>query len=253
LAGILFLLDNLGFLPVSAWSLIFPGALILIGMWFLLGPLVFRQVIETCNLAIPQDGVTEAKIKIRHGAGELNISSTPESLNILEGTFAGGVEERVSRTGSLAEIKLKMPEIEWWGFPSAFPQDGLRWNISMNRGIAYSLNLKTGASKSRLDLHDMILTDIRLETGASNTEIFLPEQAGYTKADFEFGSAGIELHVPQNVAAKIKIQGALMNTDEIDKTRFPLTGEGYCSPDYATAANKIDISIEAGVGKVVIN
>ena len=159
LAGILFLLDNLGFLPVSAWSLIFPGALILIGLWFLLGPLVFRQVIETCNLAIPQDGVTEAKLKIRHGGGELNISSAPESMNILEGTFNGGVEEKVSRTGSVAQIKLKMPEIEWWGFPSAFPNDGLRWDISMNRGIAYSLNLKTGASKSRLDLHDLILTD----------------------------------------------------------------------------------------------
>ena len=92
-----------------------------------------------------------------------------------------------------------------------------------------------------------------METGASNTEVFLPEQAGYTKAEFYFGTAGMELHVPQNVAAKIKIQGPLMNTDEIDKSRFPFTGEEYCSPDYATAANKIDISIEAGVGKVVIN
>jgi hypothetical protein len=146
-----------------------------------------------------------------------------------------------------------MPEIEWWGFPSTFPHDGLRWDISLNRGIAYSLNLKTGASKSRLDLHDMILTDIRLETGASSTEIFLPEQAGYTRAEFEFGSASMELHVPQNVAAKIKVHGALMNTEDIDKTRFPLTGEGYCSPDYATAANKIDITIEAGVGKIVIS
>lgn len=253
LSGILFLLDNLGFLPISAWSLIFPGALILIGLWFLLGPLVFRQVIESRNLAIPVEGVTEAKIKIRHGGGELDISSALESMNLLEGTFNGGVEERVSRTGSQVEIKLKMPEIEWWGFPSAFPHDGLRWNISLNRGIAYSLNFKTGASKSRLDLHDLILTQIRLETGASSTEVFLPEQSGYTRAEFYFGSAGVDLHVPQNVAAKIKVQGALMNTDGIDKSRFPLTGEGYCSPDYATAANKIDITVEAGVGKVVIN
>jgi len=97
------------------------------------------------------------------------------------------------------------------------------------------------------------VTDIRLETGASNTEIFLPEQAGYTKTDFHFGSAKVDLHVPKEVAAKIQIKGALMNTEEIDKNRFPLTGEGFCSTDYATAANKIDIFIEAGVGKVVID
>jgi hypothetical protein len=252
LAGVLFLMDNLGFLQISAWSLIFPGALILIGLWFLLAPLVFRQVIETRNLDIPLEGMTEAKLKIRHGAGELRITSGSESLNLLEGTFIGGVEERVNRTGSLAEVKLRMPEMEWWGFPTSFPHDGLRWDIALNRGIAYSLDLKTGASKSYLDLHDMILTDIHLETGASNTEVFMPEQAGYTKAEFHFGSATLDLHVPQNVAAKIKIKGALMSTEGIDKNRFPVSGEEYCSSDYASAANKIDISIEAGVGKVVI-
>jgi hypothetical protein len=253
LAGVLFLLDNLGYLPISAWSLIFPGALILIGLYFLLGPLVFRQVIETRSLTVPLEGSTEAKIKFRHAAGELNIYSAPQSMNLLEGTFNGGVDEKIVRMGTLTEVKLRMPEIDWWGFPSAFPNDGLRWDVVLNRGIAYSLDLKTGASKSRLDLHDMILTNLRLETGASNTEILLPEQAGYTKAVFHFGSAQIDLHVPQNVAAKINIQGALMNTNGIDKNRFPITADGYCSPDYLTAANKIDILIEAGVGKVVIN
>ena len=253
LAGVLFLLDNLGFLPISAWSLIFPVALIMIGLWFLLGPLVFRQVVETRSLSIPLDGITEARMKIRHGGGELNISSTPEGMNLLEGIFSGGVDEKVNRTGAVANVKLRMPEMDWWGFPSAFPHKGLRWDITLNRGITYSLDLKTGASKSRLDLLDMIVTDIRLETGASDTEIFLPEQPGYSKADFHFGSARVDLHVPKNVAAKIQIKGALMNTEEIDKNRFPLSDEGYCSPDYANATNKIDIFIEAGVGKVVIN
>lgn len=253
LAGVLFLLDNLGFLPISAWSLIFPGALILIGLWFLMGPLVFRQVIETRSLSIPLDGVSNAKLKIRHGAGELNIASSPENANLLEGTFTGGVEEKITRSGTATEVKLRMPEMEWWGFPSALPHAGLRWDFTLNRGVAYSLNLKTGASKSRIDLHDLIVTDFHLETGASDTEVKLPEQAGFTKAEFEFGSARVALHVPQNVAAKIQIQGALMNTDEIDKNRFPLTGEGYCSPDYATAVNKIEIVIEAGLGKVTIN
>jgi hypothetical protein len=252
LAGILFMLDNLGLLPISAWSLIFPAALILIGLWFLLGPLVFRQVVETRSLAIPLDGVSDAKIKIRHGAGELHISSAALDTNLLEGTFTGGVEDRISRSGSSTEVKLRLPEIEWWGFPSAFPHDGLRWDFTLNKGVAYNLDLKTGASKSLLDLHDLIVTAMRLETGASSTEIFMPEQAGFTKADFQFGPAQVEIHVPQNVSAKIKIKGALMSTDEIDKNRFPLSGEGYCSIDYENAVNKIEISIEAGVGKVII-
>lgn len=252
-AGVVFLLDNLGFLPVSAWSLIFPSVLILMGLWFLIGPLVFRQVIETRSLSIPLDnGVTDARLKLRHGAGELQVDSSSDGINLLEGTFIGGVDDKFDRKGSTADIKLKMPEMDWWGFPSAFPKEGLKWDMHLNKGIAYSINLKTGASRSCLDLRDLIVTEITLETGASNTEILLPEQAGFTKADLHFGTASVDLSVPQGVAARIKVNGALMNTDEIDRNRFPQTSDGFVSPDYDTAVNKIDIMIEAGVGKVVI-
>jgi hypothetical protein len=40
---------------------------------------------------------------------------------------------------------------------------------------------------------------------------------------------------------------------DIDTLRFPPAGPGrYTSPDYDTAANKIDLSVEGGVGKVRI-
>ncbi|HEX7555784.1 MAG TPA: hypothetical protein VF338_04105 [Leptolinea sp.] len=253
LAGVLFLLDNLGFLPISAWTLIFPGAMILIGLWLLLGPLVFRQVVESRNLSIPLDGVTGAVLKIRHGAGNLSVSSLADNANLLSGTFVGGVEEKISRSGSRTDIKLRVPELEWWGFPSASSRDGLRWDLGINRGVSFSLDFKTGASKSTLDLHDLIITDMRLETGASDTIVFLPEQAGFTKADFQFGSARLELHIPENVAAKIVVKGAMIDTAEIDQNRFPRSGEEFCSPDFAAATNKVDIKIDAGVGKVIVH
>ncbi len=62
MAGVLFLLDNLGFLPISALSLFFPTALILIGLWFLLGPLVFRRVMESRTLSIPMNGGASKQI-----------------------------------------------------------------------------------------------------------------------------------------------------------------------------------------------
>jgi len=253
LAGILFLLDNLGFLPISALSLFFSSALILIGLWFLVGPLVFRTAVENRALAIPVDGVTEAKLKIRHGAGGLNLSSMAGNANLLEGTFTGGVEETVNRSGARATIKLRVPEMEWWGFPSSSPVDGFKWDMTLNQTTAYALDVQTGASKNRFDLHDLIITSIKMESGGNDTEITLPSQAGYTRCDFQFGSARLEAHIPQNVAASIKINGALLDTSGIDLTRFPKVGEVYQSAQYDTAANKVEIVIEAGVGKVVIN
>ncbi len=253
LAGILFLLDNLGFLPISALSLFFPAMLILIGLWFLIGPLAFRRVVETRSLTIPLEGATEAEIKIRHGAGEVTVVSARENVNLLEGTFAGGVEERIDRSGSSARVKLRVPETEWWGFPSTSPETGFKWDIFLNRNIAYALNIKTGASRNTFDLRDLIITSIVMESGANNNEVYMPAQAGLTRADFKFGSASLDIHIPENVAARISIQGALLDTSDIDTTRFPKNGDEYCSSDFVSAANKVEIKIEAGVGKVVIH
>jgi hypothetical protein len=253
MGGILFLLDNLGFLPISALSLFFPSVLILIGLWFLVGPLFFRQVIENRSLVIPADGTTESVINIQHGAGGVNVASMAGNANLLEGTFAGGVEEKIERSGNKTSIKLSIPEIEWFGFPSISSSEGFKWDISLNQSTAYALNVKTGASKNRFDLHDLIITDIKMDQGANDTEVLLPEQAGFTCGEFHFGSARLELVVPENVAAQIKIDGALLDTNEIDQVRFPKTGDVFCSPNYSSAANKVDIKIEAGVGKVVIH
>ncbi len=252
MGGVLFLLDNLGFLPVSALSIFFPAVLILIGLWFLVGPLLFREVVETRSLSIPVEDATEAVVKIRHGAGGVNLGSMAGNDNILEGTFTGGVEEEIERTGSKFGIKLRVPEFEWWGFPNVARSEGFKWDISLNKSIAYTLDVKTGASRNRYDLRDLIITEIRMESGGNDTEVLMPSQAGYTRGEFHFGSARLEIRIPENVAAQIRINGALLDTNDIDQSRFPKYGDIFSSPDYASAANKIDITVEAGVGKLLV-
>ncbi len=252
MAGVLFLLDNLGFLPVSAMSLFFPAVLILIGLWFLVGPLLFREAVETRTLAIPAEGATEAEIKIRHGAGAVIVGSMTGDANLLEGTFSGGVDETVDRSGPRAKLKLRVPEIDWWGWPSTAGGEGFNWDITLNKSIAYVLNVKTGASKNRFDLRELIITEIHMESGGNDTEVWMPAQAGFTRGEFQFGSARLELRIPENVAAQIKIDGALLDTNEIDQSRFPKFGDIYSSPDYSSAANKVEIHVEAGVGKLSI-
>src|SRR5450759_635523 len=85
--GFLFLLDNLKLLPVSAWALIWPAFLIIIGLWLLFGRAIFRGNQPENKLAIPLEQASQADIRINHGAGRLSIAALPNSDQFLTGDF----------------------------------------------------------------------------------------------------------------------------------------------------------------------
>jgi hypothetical protein len=92
-----------------------------------------------------------------------------------------------------------------------------------------------------------------LETGASSTEIDLPERAGTTSVRVRAGAAGVVLNVPRGVAARVRGSAGIATID-VDTRRFPHVGEKeYRSPDFDTAANRVDIDIETGVGSVAVH
>ena len=62
----------------------------------------------------------------------------------------------------------------------------------------------------------------------------------------------MKLHVPQGVAASISESSGLSGI-KVDTSRFMQNGHTYQSADFSTAANKVEIYYEGGVGSVEIN
>ena len=56
-----------------------------------------------------------------------------------------------------------------------------------------------------------------------------------------------KMSVPDGVAARIRTRMAL-GSAQVDQNRFPATATGYESPDFATAANQVEIDVNGGVG-----
>jgi hypothetical protein len=55
------------------------------------------------------------------------------------------------------------------------------------------------------------------------------------------------------VSLSARIRASLGAADmKIDETRFPRNGSYYQSPDYETAANTVDISIDAGAASIKV-
>lgn len=248
--GILVLLGNLGIIAVDVWSLIWPLFLLGLGLWVLVGVLTGSGKHRTERATIPLEGASEARIHIDHGAGRLRIGAGAQAGELLSGEFGGGLSQDVRRQGDRLNVRLRL-SAQVVPFSIPWGRGSLDWEISLSPEVPLQLEIKTGASDSRLDLSRLRVTDLRLETGASSTDIVLPAEAGHTRADIKSGMASVTIRVPNGVAAHIHSQGGLSST-RVAQRFARLEAGRYQSPDYQTATNKLELNIKQGMGSVEV-
>ena len=251
LIGALMLLNAMGVrLPggMSPMELFWPVVLILAGAWVLLG-VTMRGKAETEQASVSLQGAHEAKLKISHGAGELKIHSGAGPGELARGSFAGGLDQKANLTGDRLEVRMR-PARDVLVFPFFGPTQQLDWDVALNADVPLTLTLSSGADRSVLDLRDLNITDLKVETGASDTKVTLPAR-GRLNADFDLGAASLDVIVPDGVSAQIRasIGAADLN---VDQARFPRVGGVYKSPDFETATNAVDITIDAGAAGIKV-
>jgi hypothetical protein len=243
-AGIVLLTSTTGQLgkgPGETINEYWPWVAVVIGVWFLVGAVLPIGRGATERLALPLAGTADASVHIRFGAGELSGRAAAPG-NLLDGSFEGGVRHR-----SEGPNRVELEQDTTYGLP--WLDHGSHWDVGLTAEVPLDLRLDTGANRAVLDLRDLRLRSLELHTGASETRVLLPRAAGATSVRTESGAASLTLEVPAGVAARIRSRMALGST-EIDQARFPHVADGYESPDYATAANRIDIDVAGGVGSV---
>jgi hypothetical protein len=250
LFGSVLLLDNLGIIRnVDIWPL--AGSLLLIALGV---RLLFRRSFSSQGgsrqISIPLDGAERARLRLNHGAGRLRLASGAAPGALLEGDFSKETSQRVERRGNEIDVRLSS---EIFIFPFFWgPDDAINWSVRLTREIPVALDLEIGANEASLDLSDLLIPEVYLKSGANATDIRLPANSRFTRVRISSGAASVNLHVPQGVAAQISSRSGLSSIN-VDTQRFPRSGSNYRSADYDTAANKVDIDIEMGVGSVTIN
>jgi hypothetical protein len=248
IVGVLLLLETLGVITINIWGLILPILAISLGGWILWGTLTRRSV-KTEHVNIPLEGAAQARLRIRHGAGRLDVNAGAEAGDLLVGDCGGGANLNSRRIDDTLDVSLSVLNrsfsFGWW------PEYQADWKLSLAQGIPLALNFDTGAADMRIDLSQLIVHQIRFNSGASSTRMTLPANAGQTTAEFKAGAASLDLRIPPGVAARIHTSGGLSDIT-VDKNRFLRSGNIYQSSDYDFAVNKLDIKIEMGVGSVNI-
>jgi hypothetical protein len=209
-------------------------------------------------------GATQAAVTLRFGAGQLDVGpllhAGPDDLASMtyDGPPGAAPEAQYSVANGLGRLDYQLSGRAAGGFAPFFANRGggnpeSRLNVSLRPDLPLTLTVQTGATQARLDLSQLRVGTLDVSLGAADTWVRLPENAGTTTAHFSGGATSLTLEVPDGVAAQIRTRGGL-NTVSIDQTRFPAAGaDVYRSPDYATATNKVDITVETGVSTIRVS
>jgi len=275
--GVVFLLNNLGYLPWDVWGTLWrfwPVLLILVGVnFFLAGSrpwvmLIVTLVVlagvflavwamsgsgaltkqTTVSFSQPLGVIERAEVQIDFGAGKLVVGSLPYgSDRLAAGEVSEGAVRDAAVSGGVARLRLAAPAPGWWvpGAPSA------DWKVQLTRQVPLDLVFKTGANESEIDLTDLLVASLTLESGASRNLVILPANAGTTRAAIKAGAADIRVVVPSGVAARIKAEAGVSSID-IDQTRFPKTGDYCISPNYTAAVNRVELELKAGAASITV-
>jgi hypothetical protein len=197
------------------------------------------------RLGIGLEGAPDAEVMVTFGAGRVAIGPAAPGM-LLDGTYDGGV--KVEKAGP-GRVRLSPPapaNLSWNRPPYT-------WQIGLTAEVPLRLRVESGAAEAELDLAGLRLAELRLRTGASETRVTLPRAAGFTRVDAEGGAAALRFRVPEGVAARIRSSMAIGSND-VDTARFPRTpaGDAWESPDFASAANRVEIEFRGGIGSLSV-
>jgi hypothetical protein len=215
---------------------------------------------ETISHAQPLLNARDANVRLSFGAGNLRVRALDASDNSLsrmsfEGPAALRPEASYTTRNGAADLAYVSPDGQqvWQNFPFiGRARDHSDLGVQLTPNIPLTLEVDAGAADATLDLTNLRVSRLNVRTGASDTQIRLPANAGLTSVSIDAALGQLDVRVPAATAARLDVTTAL-GTNGIDQARFRRIGNGrYESADYATAANRVDMRIELGAGDLSV-
>jgi hypothetical protein len=211
------------------------------------------QELRTIAISQPLEGAAAAVVSVGFGAGQLRLDALPASSNLVKGQIelnsGEEAEPEFDISHGVAHFTLQNDN------PAVIPTLGVgnvgaTWDLKLNRDVPTQLEVSTGAGDARLDLTELNLTQLDVKTGVGRTQLFMPRR-GKLEAQVESAVGELTIVIPPDVGARIEIDGGLGSVN-VGGKEYTQQEDVYTSSDYHSAPNRVDLSIDAGIGSVII-
>lgn len=203
---------------------------------------------EAVAVAQGIEGARSAEVVLSTGVSAVRVRSAASAQLLATGEIRPLRGEQIEQTFSVDEGVARL-ELASHGRIRPFPGDNDgRWDLELTGRLPLALNVSTGVGEAILDISDLQLTSLAMSTGVGATRTTLPVGSYAASVDTGVGAAAIR--IPTGVAARVVASRGI--GDVSVPASFQRDGNVYTSPDYHTAANRIELRVSTGVGAVDI-
>lgn len=212
---------------------------------------LLEEGIETQEFFAPfKDNITEASVEINYGAGVLYLNSPVAEL-----VKARNMSDKISQNfyleyeGSHAEILFDV-EDDNYQVNNVDEVKSNRFDISLNEAPIYDFELNLGACEMNFDFSEYKVSDIEINSGASNIDIKLGELFDSTRIVISTGVSKIRIGIPNNSGCRVECESVLSLKDFDGFVKK--SSNVYETSNYSSAENNIEIEFEGAMSEIKV-
>jgi hypothetical protein len=203
---------------------------------------------ETINLPINyplEANLTKAKVRINGGGSIINISDAEEGFATGEITSTGGIP-RVEYDQAKGSMTIST---NW----NSRVGRGDNYDLKFTKQIPLELDINAGAISGRLDFSKLKLSNLEMNSGASDTRLVFGATGMNSKVTISSAASKLELAIPQEVGVKLRYNGLPIGGVDINNGAvFKQNSNTYTTDNFSTASSTLDIEVNGAATKVEI-
>ncbi|HEV8469571.1 MAG TPA: DUF5668 domain-containing protein [Candidatus Limnocylindria bacterium] len=210
------------------------------------------------DVSVPRGTAISLLLRLNGGAGRYHVS--------------GGATDLVSAHSENQDLRLRVSDLGRSGgradvrIDQIGPEGILRGGTDIDvqfqvaSDVPTSFDMNAGAGEFDVDLSDVRVTDVRVNTGASTTRLVLPRPTGDIPVRISAGASTIVITVPDGVEARVSTSGGLLSLRSDNSRLGENGGTGGCiacgssvqTSGYAATKDRVTVTISAGASSIVV-
>jgi cell wall-active antibiotic response 4TMS protein YvqF len=206
---------------------------------------------QTLDVSDSAGNLSQASAEIDVGAATINVSGSSSLGGDLYHAHIeySGPQPDVSLNHQTGELRISQSNQNF----AFFGYQHFVLNLELTSSVSWAISTNSGAATDTLNLADVQVRSIEVNTGASREEITLGGPSGIVPVTINGGALTVHVHRPSGTAASVSVSGGAVSLDADGRQSHSIGNAAYDSPGFGSATDGYRIEVNGGACTVSLD